>query len=267
MALRRDVASWDWSHWAGTTSQLASAITVSKRKVDEAWLAQNRGTKEDDSLSEFERGRAAFESKRAQELEIQIAEEHGYYRTLTSVEEFLATPASMVKSVRCIRITVGNYPAAPGIEIQGDTDNLLRHGFSVKIVGYDRIWTAGLRHELEQMLKPQWRLHAPFISEPVLPLLSMVVLSTIFAFVGLPPFLKSVTHLSDAARLMWSMVVFFVLIGAVVASIWASFRRFELLLPGEQPRYPRWRSWILGGTGAIIIGLLSSAIWAAFTSH
>jgi hypothetical protein len=53
---------------------------------------------------------------------------------------------------------------------------------------------------------------------------------------------------------------------ATIGLVWLASAKFELLPPGQPPRYQRWRAKLLAGVGALILSVIGSVIYAAISS-
>jgi hypothetical protein len=91
-------------------------------------------------------------------VEIGVVEDGGFVRTLTEVDDLADIPADHLDRLGMIDIQIGGNgyrPTSAAIEVSR------RDGLAVRLCGADRMWTAGLRHELQDILSPRERLQPP----------------------------------------------------------------------------------------------------------
>lgn len=256
---KSDVTAWELSHWAGPPSQLEEAVRLAITRL--AALAPYPDDADPDDRDVrpkiAERDRARLAAETAARLSITVGEDDGYSSELAGLDELAALPERSFDSIRLIAIDVG----ARGYSTPGVSFRLSRHeGLSVDIRGYERSWTAGLRHQLESILEPAYRprprlmrtsYHAVGIPGAVWNILFTGVA------LGLAPIsdLKPLTRLAIGAACA-------TLFALLVILAWVLSKRFELLRPGQQPRYQRCRKKLLAAAWAVLLGVIASLIAA-----
>jgi hypothetical protein len=195
----------------------------------------------------------------AHRLSVTIIEHGGYTSHLDSLDEMVDRPPYTLEEIAAVIIEVGQ--GTPSAEIR-----LGANGLAVEVKGNDRNWVAGLRQQLEAALKPRHRLHAPMASEPItLALPAMIGFFVIF--VGLDQALYYGPHWSTkVARVAVSLGLAFLWAGACGALGWASAKHAEVLPEDGLPRYERWRKRALGWAGAVILGVIGTALYSLLAS-
>jgi hypothetical protein len=111
-------------------------------------------------------------------------------------------------------------------------------------------------------LKPKYRLHAPFGSEPLnFFIIGMVGFFVVFLGLDLALHYGSIDTteserviISLGAAVLWAL--------ACGALGWASAKRTEVLSDDGVPRYEKWRRRVLGWAGAVILGIVGTAIYS-----
>jgi hypothetical protein len=255
----KDSTGWELSHWAGSPADLVEAVRLAVAKVT-ALAPYPEGYDPEDREQRFDAEKAAASraAETAAKLSISITEHDGYSSELADINELAELPERSFDSITSIAINVGAGPySAPAVSIRVSRDE----GLSVKIHGYERSWTAGLRHQLEEILQPARRLHAPLIRSGLHAWLIGGVASQL-ALYGPLIVLATISDVQRPTRnaiALGSMAAVLL----VMALVWfASSRRFELLRPGQQPRYPRWRTKLLGAVAAVLLGVIATVIAA-----
>lgn len=255
-----DSTRWELSHWAGPPSQLVEAVRLAIAKLA-ALAPYPEDAGPDDRFDPYEvieRQRAQVAADKAARLSITVGEQDGYSSKLAGLDELAELPERSFDSIRLIAIDVG----ASGYSTPGVSFRLSRHeGLSVDIRGYERSWTAGLRHQLESILEPEHRprprlmrayYHAVWIAGAVW----NVVFDGIL-WGGLAP----ISDLEGSARLAIAAACA-TPFALLVILAWVSSKRFELLRPGQLPRYQRWRKKLLAAAGAVCLGVIATIIAA-----
>ena len=187
-----------------------------------------------------------------------VEEKEGFTKRPATVEEFAALSDTTRRSVENIVITVGGAYGAPRGELRCGKSYI--HGMILEVEGFDRTWTAGVKHELTTILKPRWRLHAPGVrSENVW--IALAPASFFVFFLGFVALFVDVAHWARGVSAGAAFVGGALAVGSVVL-IGIAGPQFELLAPGERPRYQRWRGRVFSAVGAVVLALIASAIWA-----
>jgi hypothetical protein len=89
---------------------------------------------------------------RAREVDITIVEDDGFVRTVTDIDDLSDLAPDHLDRVGMVGIHVGGVPISASVKVSR------RYGLDVRVRGKDRTSTAGLRHELQDILKPRVRL-------------------------------------------------------------------------------------------------------------
>jgi hypothetical protein len=257
----KDATEWEWSHWAGTVAQLVEAARLSMEKV-RALAPYPEGYDPEAPGYDREKHRAWDKAKAAHRLSVSVAEKDGYSSDLRDLTELADMPERSLGKIEHIWVTVGDGPyLPPSVNMSAS-----RHGgLSVKINGYERTWTAGLRHELEHILRPARRLYAPLFGSDVATFFAGTV-AVNFVLYGVAGLLTATT---DWGRLTRAFVGLgcAVVVGLAIAAVWfASSAKLELLRPGQEPRYQRWRGKLLAAVSAVILSVIASVIYAVLST-
>jgi hypothetical protein len=149
---RRDSAEWSVKHWAGTVGQLVEAARLSAERVA-ALVPYPVGY--DPDKEPFDEGKYSqwHAAQAARELSIVIEEHEGFTGHPRDLNDLAAISEKTVRQVESIAITVGqNSYQAPSVTLRCGKGPL--NSLSVKIEGFDRTWTAGLKHELNARPEP-----------------------------------------------------------------------------------------------------------------
>ena len=211
-------------------------------------------------MAQYDAGkrRAYDEAEQARKEVVSVQEKDGYSREFDDLEQLAQIPEQSLESVRSIAITLGGssyVPPAVTIRATGSVWLGLGGRLSVEIAGRDRTWTAGLRHRLEALLEPRWRLHAPFLNRPAVTIIFPGVL-VLIVFFGVAYTLKWLNVEPRSTRLIVANVAMGLSVMISIALVWASSRRVEFLPEGGLPLYQRWRARLLAWTGAVVIGVI-----------
>jgi hypothetical protein len=255
--MTRETAWWETSHWAGALKQLEAAARIAEREV-QARVPFPEGYDPDaPGKYDEEKHRAYLGAEKAHEVSVAIVENDGYTSHLDSLDEMIERPAHTLDQITAVVINIGR--GLPSVEIRVRNNN----GLAVEVVGHDRNWVAGLRQQLEAALKPTRRLHAPFGSEPFN--WGLVGLGSFFVvFIALDQTFKAAGW-SEAARVGVSLGIASLWAFACAALAWASAERSEVLPEDGLPRYERWRTRVLGWTGAVILAVIGTALYSLIT--
>lgn len=257
----RDTAELRFKYWAGTVEQLVRAAEHAAEEV--AGLAPYpEGYDPDDPDRDSSKYGEWLKADAARKISIVIAEKGGFTARPASLKALSQISEADLESVEDITISIGDW--VPLVTIR--TGKSWTDALSVVIEGYERTWTAGLRHELSSTLKPQGPLHFPLMTLGNPGWLAAIATIPFWAIlIGLDQLLRSGHKLTPASRISASFGAALLWVVAVTAVVLAS-KGFELLPAAGRPRYQRWRAKALGGAGVIVGGLIVTAIWAAITS-
>lgn len=253
MAQADDRVEWRILPWAGTVEQVRRAAQQCEAKVavaasfPEGYDPEAAGRRFDGKKHEEWRN-----AERAREVVVRIAERGGYSRKLTSLEDLDELSGDWLNRIADIDIDIGgggySSPSA-GISVSKD------RGLSIRLVGPDRTWTAGLRHELDEMLKPPGKLRPLPLSEGAY--VGLAILAFAAIYFGLLFYLDSQTDWSDAAGVGVPLGVA-AFAAVTIAVVGIRLPALELLSPGDKPAYERWRRRILGAAGAVVLSIVAS---------
>lgn len=198
MPQAEDRARLETRPWAGTMDQLTRAARRASERVAEAFPFPE-GFDPDPTAGQMstEEGRAKYEVQRAAErarrVEISLLEADGFQRTLTAITDLDDIPDQDVGRIDVLDIEIGGSgysPTSVSIEVSRF------RGLEVKIAGKHRGWTAGLRHELQDILKPRYRLRPPLVTDDDVYI--MIALPLCFVlFIGLTSLFAGVAHWSS----------------------------------------------------------------------
>jgi hypothetical protein len=260
MADERDVAQWTWPQWAGTLQQLQAAAALARPKLqtfaafpepydsDHPWDP----SKEQNPIQP--RYARYLEAVSVRKVEVVVEERDGYTHHAQTLDYLTQISEQDASEIEKIFITLGKGLLPPGVELR-----VSNSGLAVKIVGVERTWTAGLRHELERVLRPPWRLRAP------LPVFRDLLIAAVTAFVmvgvALGAILTAGSPWSEGTRIIVSIAAGALGALAVTGVSWASAETFELLAPGSLPRYQRWRKRVYAVVTAVVVGIAASALY------
>jgi hypothetical protein len=251
-----DHTEWKWPQWAGTPEQLAAAGRLAMKKV-RALAPYPEGYDPDAPDRSLGMYKAWLDAENAHYVSISVEDKDGYRGPLVDLDALANFPDRSLDAVTSISVTVGAGILTVTIRATRIS------GLSVAISGYERTWTAGLRHELEGVLKPAWRLRAPLIGDGFAAWFTGCAAFTVI-FNGIQVSLAAATDLRSPTRLAIGLGTAVVVLIALAAVWFASSLKLELLGPGEQPRYQRWRGKLLGAIGALILSVIAAAIYGIF---
>jgi hypothetical protein len=182
----RDVAEWKWPQWAGTLEQLHQAASLALPKLHafapfpEPYDADHPWDPQREERPINPRHQNYLEAVNVRKIEVVVEERDGYTHQAETLDYLTHIPDHTIGDIEKIVITLGKGYAPPGIELRVSSA-----GLATRIVGFERTWTAGLRHELEKALKPRWRLHAPAPFLPVVSDFTGIAFASFLVFVGL----------------------------------------------------------------------------------
>lgn len=256
MAQAEDRAEWRIHPWAGTIEQLKRAAQLCEAKI--ADTAPFPSDYDPEAIETFDaRKHGQWQAARAaRDIAIQVVEEDGFSRQLTSTADLDNVGPDQLASVKGIDVDVGPSYTSPSARITASAER----GLTVSLIGPDRGWTAGLRHELSTVLKPAGKLRPlPFSGEEAYFFVAILVFSLLFF--GLGAYLDSQTDWSSEARALVPLAV-----GAIAAVLLVivgiRLPMLELLATGSKPAYERWRSGIMAALVAVILGIAGSLVAA-----
>jgi hypothetical protein len=256
----KDSTEWAWTHWAGTVAQLTEAARLASAKV-QALAPYPEGYDPEAPGYDSAKHQTWLRAEGARSLSIATAEKNGYSSDLTDLAELEEIPERSFDEMESITITVGTGPYSPPSVVMRASGH---GGLSVRINGFERTWTAGLRHELEQILTPTRRLYAPLIGrDPGSFIAGAVAFNGVLY--GVIAWLKAATDWEQSTRGLVALGSALVVVLAIVAVRLASSRQFELLRAGQAPRYQRVRGRLFAAIGALILSLVASVIYAALS--
>jgi len=249
-----DRAEWRVKPWAGTIEQLKRAAQRCETMVANAVPYPPDYDPDDHKRFDGEKHRRWMAAEAAHTVKIQVLEENGFSRRLTSIEDLDDLGIDQLQRIKGIDVDIGGSGYAnPSAGLTTSTEL----GLSVTLAGPDRTWTAGLRHELEEILAPAGKLRPlPLGEEAYL----IIVPLLFFALgIGLSEYLEAHSDWSQGVRSAASYGIA-ALAALVVAAVGWRLPTLELLTPGGKPAYERWRSRILAALGAVILGIAASLI-------
>ena len=259
MAQDSDYARWDIKPWASTITQVMRAERLCAQKVNDATpFPAGHDSKEISREFSDEQRTQLWKAEAAREVKVRIVERAGFQRILNAVDDLEDWPADDFAKITWVDIEVGRgggyTPASAKLELGPE-------GLSIRLCGPDRTWTAGLRHQLTELLTPKRPLR-PFwlVTDEVSVGAQLVVTYFIIAIaIGVP--LKQTTKVPEGPRLALVFGVPAVIAGfmALVAFL---LPVMELVPEGTSPKYQRWKAWITGSTVALVLGVAAGLITA-----
>lgn len=259
MAQPKDTASWDLSPWAGTLDQLIRAAKLCAARVADAAPSPAGYDPEDrEKPYDVKEHQAWLAARGAREVEIGVVEDGGFARTLTELDDLADIPPDHLDRLGVIDIKIGgNGFVSPSATIGVSR----RNGLEVRICGADRTWTAGLRHEVQDVLKPLERLRPPGMKADV-PFLVVGGVLAVFVGGGLSLLFSYATDWARGVEFGAAVAPAYA-VGGLIAFLVLKLPTMEVLAPGGHPKYQRWKSRILAAAGALVIGILGSIIASA----
>lgn len=233
VAQQSDNASWSLKPWAGTAEQLGRAAQLCADRIAE--------DAEDESKSP--------------RVQIGVVEHDGYQRALGAIDDLKAMPPEDLDRIKSMDIAVGSgggySPVSAKIEVKSE-------GLEFRLSGKHRTWTAGLRHELSTSLAPRARLRPrwltnndTFVIGGAIPVWIVLVL-----VVGLA---LEATTLSPGTKAPFEVGIPTIVVGFYLGVAFL-LPGMELLAPGIQPKYQRWKGWIISSSVALVIAVTAGLI-------
>ncbi len=240
--------------------QLCRAAALCSEKVQSASTYPAGYDGADRRKYDADKHRAWLDAEGAREVRIGVIEQGGFQRALGAIDDLRSWPVEDIARIESIDISIGEgqgwTPVSGKIELGGS-------GIEVRLSGRDRMWTAGLRHELEHVLNPRVRLRPRGFGNELLAL-ALPVGAFLLAFLAIAFTLRYATSLGSVRYgLDFAVaIVVAVLVGLI------SFRLpwTELLEPDAPPTYQRWKGRIIGAVVALVVGIAAGVIVAAITS-
>jgi hypothetical protein len=260
----RDDVRWEWSHWAGTLAQLQRAARYCSNKVAELYPYPEGFTPETEGFEgtsdEYSEKYSAWsDAERARKVTVKVSERDGYSREFGNLDELDEISDGNLNSITAVSIDV-NYG---GYTPPGATIRVSDSGLVALLAGPDRAWTAGVRHEVEKILKPTKRLHLPlFGGDPFISAWIGAALGIELVFLASFGLFSTLSSWDKSTRVIVSVGLTVPWCG-LVAVAYFSTTQFELLLPGADPKYQRWRRGVRAAVGTIVLSVIGAAIWAA----
>jgi hypothetical protein len=215
MAQETDSAQWNLKVWAGTVAQLMRAATLAAQRVaDTAQYPVGYGGPNDPrqgyDADKEELRRVANSARR---VEVLVVEDDGFNRVLTAIDDLADIPDDRLARIGVIEIQVGVGKGylPPSVLITVSR----RNGLETRVCGRTRTWTAGLRHELQEELRPSQRLR-PLGFKNADAVVGIALGITSPLWLGITVWLKETTNWVFGVRLGAS-AVFALLLGGSVA--------------------------------------------------
>lgn len=260
MAQETDSARWDLKVWAGTIDQLVRAAALAAGRVaDAAPYPADYDADDREQSFDADKHNAWLDAGRARKVGVHIAEDGGFNRALTAIDDLVNIPDDHLNRVGVIDFEIGGTGGymPPSVKITVSR----RDGLETRVCGRNRTWTAGLRHELQDLLEPSERIRPPgFMNTEVLSGVAIGAIAPMWLGFGL--LFKYATDSVVGIRLGLSLAIA-LLLGGSVAFLAFRLPTMELLANGQRPTYQRWRSRILAAAVALVIGIAASIIAAA----
>jgi hypothetical protein len=245
--MARVETTWTWSHWAGTVDQIKGASRLALQRIGEATpFPEDFDPDSEEAYETPDKRSAHSEAVSARGVSITLVEASGFSTHLDDISELGDLTDRETARISSVSVGIGSTWRSPAVQLQFGG----HQGFSGRVVGMDRAWTAGVRHELEQILRPDRRLHAPLLGWG--PGLTTIWAFTpaLLCFSAVALILRSATGWARASTTAIGAGAGSVVYLGLIAASWAAVR-FELLQPGERPRYQRMRRHLLAGFGAV----------------
>lgn len=261
MAQETDTARWDLKVWAGTIDQLMRAAALATQRVaDAAPYPPDYNHGDSNQSYNAEKEAMWFSAERARRIEIMVIEDGGFNRSLTAIDDLIDIPDDHLDRVGFIGLEIGgNGYSSPSVSITVSR----RDGLETRVCGRNRTWTAGLRHELQDSLKPLERLRPPgFTNTDFVTGVATGSIAPLWLGFGL--LFKYATDSVAALRVGLSLVIALSL-GGSVALLASKLPTMELLASGQRSIYQRWRSRIIAAAVALVLGVAGSLIAAVVT--
>jgi hypothetical protein len=259
MAQETDSARWDLKVWAGTIDQLVRAAGLATRRVADAAPYPSDYDRNDPTQHyDAEKNEMWRVAERARQVQIMVIEDDGFNRSMTAIDDLVHIPDDHPGRVGVIDLEIGGNGYVPSsVKIAVSR----RDGLETRVCGRNRTWTAGLRHELQDLLRPSERVRPPGLMNSEV--IGGVAIGAIFPlWLGFGLLFRYVTDSVLGIRLGLSLAIA-LLLGGSVAFLAIRLPTMELLASGQRPKYQRWRSRILAAAVALVLGVAGSLIAAA----
>jgi len=259
MAQETDSARWDLKVWAGTIDQLVRAAALAAGRVaDTAPYPADYDRNDPTQRYDAEKEEILRVAERARRTQIVVVEDGGFNRALTAIADLSDIPDDHLGRVGVIDLEIGGNGYVPSsVKITVSR----RDGLETRVCGRHRTWTAGLRHELQDLLRPSERVRPPGLMNSEV--IGGVAIGAIFPlWLGFGLLFRYATDSVLGIRLGLSLAIA-LLLGGSVAFLAIRLPTMELLAGGQRPTYQRWRSRILAAAVALVIGIAGSLVAAA----
>lgn len=251
-----DRATWKIDPWAGTIDQVQQAARRCKAQV-EAVAPYPEDYDPGDSRTRYnrEKDRAWDAAERARRVEITIIEANGFVRSMTEIEDLAGL--SPLDHVEGIEVEIGgNGYSSPSAVLRLSK----AFGLEVRLAGRDRTWTAGLRHELEEILTPPGRLRPLPGGKGVYFVAAALLFYSLM--IGIGVYFRDQTDWSVGPRLAMTIGAPALLVAPLLV-LGAKLPNLELLPPGAKPAWERWRKGFVGAFVAVVLGIAGSLLAGA----
>lgn len=252
MVLEDDRAVWQIQPWAGTVAQLQQAAERCKQQIEPAApYPPGYDPAAHEAAYDAEKDHAWQRAEAARRVEITVIEAGGFIRSMSEIGDLAGL--SPLDHVRGIDIEIGgNGYIGPSAAI-----NLSKNGLEVRLAGRDRTWTAGLRHELEEILTPIGKMRPlPFEGGVYFGLATFLFYALL---VGVGIFLGEGTSWSPVPVVAASFAIA-VLVTAPLFTLGAKLPTVELLAPDTRPAWERWRTGAISGALVVVLGIVASLV-------
>jgi hypothetical protein len=259
MAQETDTARWDLKVWAGTMDQLMRAAVLAAQRVADAAPYPSEYDRDDPKQGyDAEKHEIWLNAERARGVQVVVVEDGGFNRALTAIADLSDIPDDHLARIGVIGLEIGgNGYMPPSVAITVSR----RDGLETRVCGRNRTWTAGLRHELQDLLEPSERLRPPgFMNTEVVAGIALGAIAPLWLGFGL--LFKYATNSVVGLRVGLSFAIA-LLLGGSVAFLAMRLPAIELLASSQRPMYQRWRSRILAVAVALVLGVAGSLIAAA----
>lgn len=261
MTQKTDHTTWRLKQWAGTLDAVVRAGNLAAQRVAAAApFPEGYEPWGPEQLHVAETVSAARRAERARQVEIAVGEKDGYTRTLTAPSDLGDLAPDRPGNINVIHMEIGGTGwQAPSAEITAAR----RSGLEVKLAGPDRQWTAGLRHELEEILTPRERLRPRGLpNDDALGLVAILTFAVTLGAVSAT--LKAISPWENGVCNAISGVSALLVAGFLLL-VASRCPNFELLALGTRPVYQRLRTRIVAGAVALGLGIAATLIGGAIT--
>jgi len=199
----------------------------------------------------------------AREVRIDVEEEDGYTRTLSSVDALVAISPDDYDRIDSLQIDVGDSYALSARFSFGDIHG---RGLKVEICGESGTWTTGLREEIKKVLTPKQRLRPPLLSTVERTMLACACLLPLvmLAAAAYGRFVLNVPKENAVALISGSYLIALAVCGLILLAL-TRLPNVEFLRQGQAPAWQRRRSKVIAGTSAVLLGVISSLLVIPFT--